>query len=62
MTNYKGYQIGMMRGHLGQYVMFIPEKDLIISRFGKQYIDKGVIEITDDTYVYIDEALRISDN
>ena len=62
MTNYKGHQIGMMRGHLGQYVMFIPEKELIISRFGRQYIDKGVIEITDDTYVYIDEALRISDN
>ena len=62
MKNYKGHQIGMMRGHLGQYVMFIPEKDLIISRFGRQYIDKGVIEITDDTYVYIDEALRISDN
>ena len=62
MTNYKGYEIGMMRGHLGQYIMFVPEKDLIISRFGRQYIEKGIIEITDDTYVYIDEALRIADN
>jgi len=62
MTNYRGHEIGMMRGHLGQYIMFIPEKNIIISRFGREYIDKGIIEITEDTYVYIDEALRITDN
>lgn len=62
MTNYRGHEIGMMRGHLGQYIMFIPEKNIIISRFGREYIDKGIIEITEDTYAYIDEALRITDN
>lgn len=62
MTNYRGHEIGMMRGHLGQYIMFIPKKNIIISRFGREYIDKGIIEITEDTYVYIDEALRITDN
>ncbi len=60
VDNYKGYEIGMIRGHLGQYVIFIPEKELIISRFGRNYIDKGIIEVTEDTYIYIDEALRIT--
>ena len=62
VDNYKGYEIGMMRGHLGQYVMFIPEINLIISRFGRKYPAKGIIEITEDTYIYIDEALRITGN
>ena len=62
VDNYKGYEIGMMRGHLGQYVMFIPEINLIISRFGRNYTEKGIIEITEDTYIYIDEALRITGN
>ena len=62
VDNYKGYEIGMMRGHLGQYVMFIPEINLVISRFGRKYPAKGIIEITEDTYIYIDEALRITGN
>jgi hypothetical protein len=42
--------------------MFIPEINLIISRFGRNYTEKGIIEITEDTYIYIDEALRITGN
>lgn len=62
LTNYKGLDIAMMRGHLGQYVIIIPEKKLIITRTGKKYMDNGAIEITEDSFIYIDEALRIVDN
>ena len=62
LINYKGLDITMMRGHLGQYVIVIPEKKLIITRTGKKYMDNGSIEITEDSFIYIDEALRIVDN
>ena len=39
LNNHKGKKIFSMRGHLGQYVIVIPEDDLIIVRLGRQ---KGV--------------------
>ena len=42
--------------------IIIPEKKLIITRTGKKYMDNGAIEITEDSFIYIDEALRIVDN
>lgn len=60
LTNYKNKQIYYMRGHLGQFVIVIPENDLIIVRLGHQ---KGLQTKTDphsnDLYVYIDETLRM---
>ena len=49
-----------MRGHLGQFVIVIPENELIIVRLGHK---KGLQTKTDphsnDLYVYIDETLKM---
>ena len=49
-----------MRGHLGQFVIVIPEDNVIIVRLG--YL-KGLQTATDahsnDLYVYIEEAYKM---
>ena len=60
LSNYKNKQIYYMRGHLGQFVIAIPEDDLIIVRLGHI---KGLQTETDphsnDLYVYIDETYEM---
>ena len=60
LSNYKNKHIYYMRGHLGQFVIAIPEDDLIIVRLGHL---KGLQTKTDphsnDFYVYIDETYRM---
>ena len=60
LENYKGKEIFYLRGILGQYVIVIPEDDLIIVRLGK---DKGERpedqHHSDDFYVYLEEAYKM---
>lgn len=60
LSDYKNKQIYYMRGHLGQFVIVIPEDELIIVRLGHL---KGVQTQTDphsnDLYIYIDEAFNM---
>lgn len=60
LSDYKDKQIYYMRGHLGQFVIVIPEDELIIVRLGHI---KGLQTETDphsnDLYVYIDETYRM---
>ncbi len=60
LSDYLGKDIFYMRGHLGQFVIVIPEDDLIIVRLGHI---KGLQTETDphsnDLYVYIDEAYQM---
>nr|WP_297306975.1 serine hydrolase [uncultured Flavobacterium sp.] len=60
LSNYKNKHIYYMRGHLGQFVIVIPENELIIVRLGHK---KGLQTKTDphsnDLYVYIDETLKM---
>lgn len=62
LANYKNKELFYLRGHLGQFVIVIPEDNLIIVRLGKK---KGLQTKTDphsnDLYVYIDEAYKILD-
>ena len=55
-----GKKIYYMRGHLGQFVIVLPEDDIIIVRLGHL---KGKQTQTDphsnDLYVYIEEALKM---
>ena len=48
-----------MSGHLGQYVIMIPEKDLIITRLGEKDIDLGGPGVSGDVLIYVDEALKL---
>jgi len=48
-----------MSGHQGQYVIMIPEKELIITRLGERDIDLGGPGVSGDVLSYIDEALKL---
>lgn len=60
LSDYRNKNIFYMRGHLGQYVIVIPEDELIIVRLGHQkgfQSDKS--PHSDDFFVYIDEAYKM---
>ena len=60
LSTYKNKHIYYMRGHLGQFVIVIPEDELIIVRLGHL---KGEQTTTDphsnDLYIYIDEVFNM---
>ena len=62
LKNYKGYKVFMNRGHLGQYVITIPEENLILVRLGHSKGPKGKIAdpFTQDIYRYMDIALELN--
>ncbi|AWH84510.1 serine hydrolase [Flavobacterium album] len=60
LNDYLGKKMYYMRGHLGQFVIVIPEDNVIIVRLGHT---KGLQTTTDahsnDFYVYVDEAYKM---
>lgn len=60
LNDYMGKKMYYLRGHLGQFVIVIPEDDIIIVRLGHT---KGLQTTTDphsnDFYVYVDEAYKM---
>ncbi len=56
ISNYKGKHIYAMRGILGQYVITIPEDNLIIVRLGHKRSLNFSKSFSSDFYTYIDEA------
>ncbi|MCW4469236.1 beta-lactamase family protein [Flavobacterium sp. MFBS3-15] len=60
LNDYLGKKMYYMRGHLGQFVIVIPEDNIIIVRLGHI---KGLQTTTDahsnDFYVYVDEAYKM---
>jgi len=59
LSNYKGLDIYYARGLWGQYVICIPEKDLIVVRLGRKfgaYLEDGHHQ---DFYQFIDAALEM---
>lgn len=60
LSDYKGKEIFCMRGILGQYVIVIPEDDLIIVRLGHNLIRREEGEKhAKDFYIYIDETYKM---
>lgn len=60
LSDYKGKKIAYMRGVLGQYVIIIPEDNLIIVRLGKHR--DAIVEgkhHRSDFYLFIDEAYKM---
>ncbi len=60
LANYKGKKIAYMRGVLGQYVIIIPEDNLIIVRLGKKrdFLPNGKPH-SRDFYIFIDEVYKM---
>ena len=63
LSDYKNKDIFYMRGVLGQYVIVIPEDDIIIVRLGANLIKRKEGEDhSPDFFIYIDEAYKMLDH
>lgn len=61
ITEYKGFKVFYMRGILGQYVICVPDKNLIITRLG-QYRSSNMTKdanVPDDVWSYLEEGFRL---
>ncbi len=61
LSNYKDRHIFYMRGILGQYVIVIPEDNLVIVRLGEKVLPKKDNHYK-DFYMYIDEVYKMLNN
>jgi len=61
LLNYKGHKVFYMRGILGQYVLCVPDKDLIVTRLGQfRSKNKSKDGVTpDDVWSYLEEGFRL---
>ena len=60
LSNYMDKEIFYMRGILGQYVIMIPEDDLVIVRLGRKLIRKDKEDKHyQDFYMYLEEAYKM---
>ena len=59
LSDFLGKKIFVMRGILGQYVIVVPEDDLIIVRLGQRRGTKTDLPFSSDFYVYIDEVYKM---
>jgi CubicO group peptidase (beta-lactamase class C family) len=57
---YRGLAVTYARGILGQYILVIPEKEMVIVRLGHKRSEPGKNYIPEDIYVYIDAALSLN--
>ena len=56
-TYYKNLDISFCRGIQGQYIITIPQKNLVIVRLGHKRSNEFINNIPSDVYTYIDFAL-----
>ena len=59
IANYKGLDVYYARGLWGQYVICIPEKDMIVVRLGRKYGEPLEDGHHEDFYQFIDAALEM---
>jgi CubicO group peptidase (beta-lactamase class C family) len=59
LSQYKGYDILYMRGILGQFVVCIPEKDIVMVRIGNERSKEKINGHYKEMLMYIDEALQL---
>ena len=59
LSNYKGLDIYYARGLWGQYVICIPENNMIVVRLGRKFGELREDGHHDDFYQYIDAALKM---
>ncbi|MCC4212123.1 serine hydrolase domain-containing protein [Leeuwenhoekiella parthenopeia] len=60
LMDYKGKDVFMMRGHLGQYVMVLPEDDLIVVRLGHSHGPLAENGYPAELETYFDESYKMN--
>ncbi len=61
ILNYKGYRIHYARGINGQYIINIPEKNMVIVRLGRNWNSEKKNGHHKEFYDYIDAALSLTE-
>lgn len=61
-TTEDGLDFSALRGHRGQYVISIPEKDLVVVRTGYQRDMEKFRNLSKDIYIYVETALNITED
>lgn len=59
LDNYKGHEIIYARGILGQYIILVPELDMVICRLGKKRMALTEKHHPKDLYLYLDFAFSL---
>ena len=59
IMHHRGLTIPMARGILGQYIMFLPQKNAVIVRLGEKRIEEKVRQVPKDAYTWVDAALAV---
>ncbi len=59
IPEYKGHHIFYARGILGQYVIAIPDLDMIVVRLGEKRLPSHADDIPADVYYYLDAAMAL---
>lgn len=61
LSNFKDKEIFAMRGILGQYVITIPEDNVMIVRLGHQRGNRSGKAFSDDFYTYVEQSYKMMD-
>lgn len=59
IPEYKGHHIFYARGILGQYILCIPDLDMVVVRLGEERLPNASDDIPADVYYYLDAALAV---
>lgn len=61
LANYKEMQIPYARGILGQYILVIPEKNMVVVRLGETHKRKYIDMHPQEIFYYIDGAIALTE-
>ncbi|GAB4138483.1 MAG: serine hydrolase [Bacteroidia bacterium] len=59
IPEYKGHRVFYARGILGQYVLVVPDMNMIIVRLGEKRLPNDSNDTPRDVYIYLDAALEM---
>ena len=59
LVNHKGHQIFFAEGLMGQYIIVIPDKKIVVTRLARDRAKEKINRRPADLYVYIDHALEM---
>lgn len=60
IPDYKGHHIFYARGILGQYVLVVPDLDMVVVRLGKDRLPNDTDDIPGDVFYYLDAAFAVA--